>query len=213
MSTNSFPDNTTVQKKPTKRQLQAQASREKIFTAAQELFSEKGYTNVSVADICKKAGVSVGLFYNYFKSKSDISIESMARFAQDWSTVTSSFLPGDTAINRLLRLTYAFLSMQFKDNPTVQNVRVQYARDAQGIPPFVFDSQYAELPKVVNGILDFGKKNGQIPEDFNETRFFRTYYTYLIGTTVHLINSHDREKLINRTVEDLNQYLMILFRK
>lgn len=200
-------------KKPlTKRQLQAQASREKIFSTAQTLFAEKGYDKVSVADICREAGVSVGLFYNYFKSKSDISIESLVRFTQDWSTVTSSFLPGDSAINRLLRLSSVFLSKTFKDAATIQNARVQYSRDAQGIPPFVFDNAYAALPEVVYDILRFGKKEGQIPEDLDELRFFRTYYTYLIGTTVHLLNYRDREKLISRSVEDLNVILQALFR-
>lgn len=207
----SSTDSTPSSKPLTKRQLQALASREKIFTTAQSLFAEKGYDNVSVADICKEAGVSIGLFYNYFRSKSDISIESLSRFTQDWSTVTSSFLPGDSAINRLLRLSSVFLSKTFKDATTIQIARVQYSRDAQGIPPFVFDNAYAALPEVVSDIVKFGKKEGQIPEDLDEQRFFRTYYTYLIGTTVHLLNYRDREKLINRTVEDLNVYLNLLF--
>lgn len=205
-------DSHTTQKPLTKRQLQAQASREKIFSTAQMLFAENGYNNVSVADICKEAGVSVGLFYNYFKSKSDISIECLTRFTQDWSTVTSSFLPGDSAINRLLRLSSVFLSMTFKDETAIQNARVQYSRDAQGIPPFVFDNAYAALPDVVHNILEFGKKEGQIPEDIDEIRFFRVYYTYLIGATVHLLNYRDREKLINRSVEDLSVILHTLFR-
>ena len=204
-------DGSNNQKPLTKRQLQAQASREKIFVTAQILFSEKGYNNVSVADICKKAGVSVGLFYNYFKSKSDISIESLARFAEDWSAVTSTFLPGDSAINRLLRLTDCFLHMTFKDSAAIQNARVQYSRDAQGIPPFVFDNAYAKLPEVVHDILDYGKRNGQIPQDIDEILFFRTYYTYLIGTTVHLLNYHDRDRLISRSVEDLNHILQNYF--
>ena len=207
----SSSDSNPASKPLTKRQLQALASREKIFSTAQTLFAEKGYNNVSVADICKEAGVSVGLFYNYFRSKSDISIESLSRFAQDWSTVTSSFLPGDSAINRLLRLSSAFLSKTFKDEATVQSARVQYSRDAQGIPPFVFDNAYAALPEVVSDILKFGKTEGQIPEDLDEQRFFRVYYTYLIGTTVHLLNYRDREKLINRTVEDLNVFLQQFF--
>lgn len=200
----------TSEKPLTKRQLQAKASREKIFKTAQLLFSEKGYNNVSVADICKEAGVSVGLFYNYFKSKSDISIESLARFTEDWSVVTSTFLPGDSAIDRLLRLTDSFLHMTFKNPTAIQNARVQYSRDAQGIPPFVFDNTYATLPGVVHDILVYGKENGQILETLDETLFFRTYYTYLIGTTVHLLNYHDRDKLISHSVEDLSKILPLL---
>jgi AcrR family transcriptional regulator len=41
-----------------------------IFLAtAMDLFSRYGYREVSIQDICKQLGVSVGTFYNYFDSK------------------------------------------------------------------------------------------------------------------------------------------------
>ncbi len=47
-------------------------SKEKILDAATELFSENGYNATSISDIAKKAGISKGLVYNYFKSKEDL---------------------------------------------------------------------------------------------------------------------------------------------
>lgn len=44
-------------------------SKEKILSAALELFAFQGYHNASVAQIAKKAGVAKGLIYNYFESK------------------------------------------------------------------------------------------------------------------------------------------------
>lgn len=44
-------------------------SQHKIIVAALKLFSELGYKNTSIAAITKEAGVSKGLFYNYFETK------------------------------------------------------------------------------------------------------------------------------------------------
>jgi len=45
------------------------ASREKILSASLELFAKKGFHATSISQIAKKAKISKGLMYNYFKSK------------------------------------------------------------------------------------------------------------------------------------------------
>ena len=67
------------EQKLTNRQIQALKTKNKIYKIAIELYGEKGYENIKIEDICKKAGVSVGSFYNYFKSKNDILIEIFKR--------------------------------------------------------------------------------------------------------------------------------------
>src|ERR1700691_3314414 len=47
-------------------------SREKILSAALELFANKGYDATSIESIAKKAGISKGLIYNYYDSKKSI---------------------------------------------------------------------------------------------------------------------------------------------
>lgn len=48
-----------------------------IIGAALKVFCEKGFANTSVDDVCKKAGVSHGLFYHYFDSKNSLFHEVM----------------------------------------------------------------------------------------------------------------------------------------
>ena len=47
-------------------------TREKIISAACELFSKYGYHNTQVMDIVKAVGMSAGTFYNHYKDKRDI---------------------------------------------------------------------------------------------------------------------------------------------
>lgn len=46
--------------------------KKKIDGAALSIFTEKGYASSSISDIAKKAQVSVGNIYRYYKSKDDI---------------------------------------------------------------------------------------------------------------------------------------------
>ena len=60
-----------------KRQPQQERSIEKknkIINASYELFSEVGYYGTNTAEIAKKAGVSTGIVYGYFRDKRDILI-------------------------------------------------------------------------------------------------------------------------------------------
>ncbi len=43
-----------------------------LLEAADKLFNERGFSGVSVSDICKEAHTAVGTFYIYFDSKTDL---------------------------------------------------------------------------------------------------------------------------------------------
>lgn len=43
-----------------------------LYTAAYDLFTEKGIKDTAISDIVKKAGVAKGTFYLYFKDKYDV---------------------------------------------------------------------------------------------------------------------------------------------
>lgn len=52
-----------------------QLSKEKIRTAAMELFIKKGYYATSINDVAIQAGISKGLLYNYYKGKEELLSE------------------------------------------------------------------------------------------------------------------------------------------
>lgn len=55
-------------------------SRERIDTAAFELFCQKGYFNTNTKEIAKRAGISVGNFYNYYKDKGAVYYALLERY-------------------------------------------------------------------------------------------------------------------------------------
>lgn len=46
-----------------------------ILEAGRDLFLQKGFKDVNVSDITKKASVGVGTFYNYYSSKENLFLE------------------------------------------------------------------------------------------------------------------------------------------
>ena len=63
----------------TNRAKQAQKTKKHIYECGIELIRHYGYDNVTVEDIAKKAKVSIGTFYHYFVSKSDLLDEIFDR--------------------------------------------------------------------------------------------------------------------------------------
>ena len=58
---------------------QAAQNRERIVEAAAQLFRERGFDGIGVADLMKEAGLTHGGFYGHFSSKEDLIAEASAR--------------------------------------------------------------------------------------------------------------------------------------
>src|SRR5947207_4945892 len=55
---------------------QAQATtRERILTAAAEVFAERGYEGAAVSDIARRAGFTTGAIYGRFRDKAELLLE------------------------------------------------------------------------------------------------------------------------------------------
>ncbi|MCS6956918.1 MAG: TetR/AcrR family transcriptional regulator [Aquificaceae bacterium] len=57
-------------------------AKERLLNSAKELFSQRGYSNTTVEDIVKHAGLSKGAFYFYFKSKEKLMEELVNAMAE-----------------------------------------------------------------------------------------------------------------------------------
>src|SRR5580704_19538719 len=57
---------------PGKREQTKRANRQAILDAARAVFGELGYDTATVRDIIRRTGLSVGAFYNYYRSKEEV---------------------------------------------------------------------------------------------------------------------------------------------
>ena len=95
---------------------QAVQNRERIVEAAAQLFRERGFDGIGVADLMKEAGLTHGGFYGHFSSKEDLIAEASARALTrslaDWSKVADR-ASGDP----LSAVAGFYLSSRHRDNP------------------------------------------------------------------------------------------------
>jgi len=83
--------------------------KEKIMSAAVELFFQKGYTNTSIADIASCTKMSKDVFYIYFKNKDELFIECADRIFHDmYNHVWQKIKNEPDRINRLWERRQAF---------------------------------------------------------------------------------------------------------
>ena len=79
--------------------------RDKILGAARTLFVTQGFENTTIEQIAGKAGVGLGTAYNYFKSKEELFILSMAEnfvdVAEDDPKLDSESNPAEVVCNAI----------------------------------------------------------------------------------------------------------------
>ena len=65
------------------KQIRSIETKEKIIEAGFELICSDGYYKTNTSKIAKKAGVSTGIVYQYFKDKKDILLSGLDKYADD----------------------------------------------------------------------------------------------------------------------------------
>ncbi|MEE1939723.1 TetR family transcriptional regulator [Streptomyces sp. TRM 70361] len=77
-----------AEKPPTRRQVAAQETRQKLLRAALEHFSRRPYGEVTVGDIARTAGVAHGLLSHHFKGKESLYAEVVREVDQQLKAAT-----------------------------------------------------------------------------------------------------------------------------
>ncbi|MFN7064944.1 MAG: TetR/AcrR family transcriptional regulator [Aquificaceae bacterium] len=78
-------------------------ARERIIQSAKELFSKKGYSNTSVDEIVRHAGLSKGAFYFYFKSKDALMEELINQIADRTKEIMRKWIERDISAQEMIK--------------------------------------------------------------------------------------------------------------
>jgi TetR/AcrR family transcriptional repressor of nem operon len=95
---------------------QAALNRERILEAAAQLFRERGFDGIGVADLMKEAGLTHGGFYGHFSSKEELIAEASARALTGTLELLSKEAES-AAGDPLAAVANTYLSGKHRDNP------------------------------------------------------------------------------------------------
>jgi AcrR family transcriptional regulator len=80
------------------RERKKQLTRQQIAEAARTLFGERGFEQVTVAEIARAADVSTQTVFNYFPTKEDLVYWRLESFEDELLTAVRSRAPGESAL-------------------------------------------------------------------------------------------------------------------
>jgi AcrR family transcriptional regulator len=101
--------------RPGLRERKKQRTRALIEDAALQLFLERGFDAVTIADVAERADVDVKTIYNYFPSKPDLVYHRLEELKDSLLDAVRSREPGEsvlTAFSRFLLDVHGFLAEQ-----------------------------------------------------------------------------------------------------
>lgn len=113
-----------------------QENHDRIVTIASEMFRERGFDGVGVADLMERAGLTHGGFYNHFASKDALIAEASAKGFVETSARYEGFAIGD--------IIDAYISRRHRD-----------AR-GQGCPAAALSGEAARLPEDSRAVFGDG---------------------------------------------------------
>ncbi len=156
-------------KKLTKRQLQAIDTKNRIYNVALDLMERKGFDNITIEEISKKAGVSIGSFYHYFSSKYDVFVEIYKVGDDFFLKEVKDKIQGQTAFEKII--DYFRYYSDLNTSTGLDTAKQLYTANNK---MFIKKGRYMQT--LLQEIIAEGQKSGEIttnnsPEELTEFLF------------------------------------------
>ena len=141
----------------TRRQLQAEQTKDKLFEAAVSLLAEKDFEQITIRDIVAKAHVSIGTFYNYYSTKMEVFYETYRVADHYFSEVVAPALTQGTVYERILAF-FDYYAHYNSDLTDMKMTRLLYNTDN----PFFNRDPHQGMVGVLIELLREGLEQGEL---------------------------------------------------
>lgn len=137
---------------------------EEITAAALQAFAEKGYAATRVDDVAKKAGVSKGLLYLYFKTKEDLFKAVIRSFVVPRIDALRSIIDSaDMSSEAFLRGPFLDFAKTLPGSPISILVRLMISEGPKhpDLLQFYWDNVISRGLAAINELLERGVESGE----------------------------------------------------
>lgn len=160
--------------KMTNRAKQAIASKNKIYKCGVSLIRKYGFDAVTIEQIAKKAGVSVGTYYYYFDSKMDLFKEIFNKADQYFLTEVEGHLTAKSCKDQIIEFFDRYADYTLSDG--VEMVKKLYTSENK---MFVLEGR--AMQNVLKNILKAGQTNNEISNNKTPEEQTRMLFTVARG--------------------------------
>lgn len=127
------------------------------------LWRSNGYANTTVADICRAAGVSKGLFFFYFRRKEDLLYEARVVSTEDAFRTMHRLMRQPYEVDDVLRAVLQTVERAMRRNPpdliveaVLEGYRQEHRALVEGQPMQRFSGLFVEL-------FERARSDGKLP--------------------------------------------------
>ncbi len=182
--------------------------RDKILTAARQVFAHKGFAATKMADIAAEAGVSYGLAYHYFANKEKIFSELVEKAMKGATTVMQKALEGPGTPWERIRwmVTQVLNGLQYQPEYAML---VLQALTTESVPEQLrelIQRQAVTYKKMICQLIVEGQAAGQVVQDDPE-QLATVYDACISGLAFDIL--FDRKQYLSN-FPDVDSVLRIL---
>ena len=196
----------------TPRQIKALETKQKILETALDLFSKKGFDQVTVDEIVSASQSSKGAFYVHFKSKFEIFHEKFKEIDDFYQTFTES-LPSELSYKEKIIRLFTSQMIFLRDDLGIDLMRTVYMSSLiPNQPNDYLSNTDRTLYKIIHSFVLGGQESGEFTTDLstNEitmliTRSMRgtLYDWFIFNEKYNLI--HEAQKFIALVLEGIKK--------
>lgn len=152
-------------------------TRDRILQSAQELFHERGYEAVGVAEICERASVNKGSFYHFFRTKENLGLNVIDSYWAQGRGAYDGFTEAGVPLEQLrefLAGMLAHMTQDKKDHGCVRgcllgNMALELAPQAPAVQQRL-NTVFQEQNGLLAGLIRRAVDAGDLPEqDANQS--------------------------------------------
>jgi AcrR family transcriptional regulator len=160
--------------KMTNRAKQAEATKNKIYECGVKLIRKHGFDKVTVEEIAKQAGVSVGTYYYYFESKSNLFSEIFKRADNYFLEEVEGKLKSQDYKGMIIEFFEKYADFNYIDG--IEMVKKLYTSDNK-----MFITKGRSMQNVLQKIIEQGQENSEITKSESSDEITRILFMVARG--------------------------------
>jgi AcrR family transcriptional regulator len=136
---------------PAYQRLDVDERRRQLLDVGQRLFTQHAYSDLSMADIARAAGISKALLYHYFPSKRDFFQATLASAAADVAQLTQPD-PGLEPLEQIRRILDAYLGW-IEEHAEAYTKLLQSATSHPEVSALIEQVRDATSQRIIAGLI------------------------------------------------------------
>lgn len=160
--------------KMTNRAKQAEATKNKIYECGVNLIRKYGFDRVTVEQIAKESGVSVGTYYYYFETKYDLFGEMFKRADDYFLTEVLGKLKAESCKEKIVEFFEKYAEFNYLDG--IDMVKKLYTSDNK-----MFITKGREIQNILQTIIEEEQEKGMISKAYSSSEITQILFVAARG--------------------------------